>query len=145
MTKKAAGAPPPSLAPAAKRSASASEPAPAAKRPAPAAASCNNDPVPAKAARIPAPAVAPVEKPKLLKPIGPNRDVLAKQHMKKIMPWVNQELESFLLQEKVLEPGQHLSDLRPLNISDKKREVIGTSYKQPWIPENAKMSMTLSG
>ena len=65
--------------------------------------------------------------------------------MKKIMPWVNQELESFLLQEKVLEPGQHLSDLRPLNISDKKREVIGTSYKQPWIPENAQISMRQNG
>ena len=105
----------------------------------------NDVTVPAKAAKVQAPAVVVLVKPKLPKAVGSARELPAKQMMRKIVPWVNQELEKFLHRELMLKHHENLRDLKPLSVSAKEKDAVGTSYKQPWVPENAKLSMTLNG
>ena len=111
-----------------------------AKRPL--AAASGNTEVPAKASKIEVGASGSLSKPQL--PWARDKDKPAKEWMKLIVPWVNQELEKPLQNANLLQQGKRLIDMQPLMIQEEKG-AAGTSYKQPWIPENCHVSMTKHG
>ena len=124
---------------------------PAAKRAVEPAAA----PVPAKAAKVDTEQSAPanpasssseqtpvLQKPKLPSADGKEKDEPSKQYMKKLVPWVNQELAKVLRSRGVLTATQNLSDLHPLTIDSSTQ---ATSYKEHWVPANCAKAFSHSG
>ena len=114
-------------------------------------AASNAEPaIPAKVPKVtppPEPSPSKPEQVVLMKPRLPSRgsssDAPAREIVRAIVPWVNQELESFMRTEGILASNKGLADLEPLHIGTK--QSVGVSYKQHWVPENCKDAMQKSG
>ena len=83
-----------------------------------------------------------VSKPKLPPADGKEKDEPAKPMMKKLLPWVHQELVKSLRADGTLRATETLSDLRPLTISS---TTTSKSYKEHWVPEHCVTSFNLNG
>ena len=77
---------------------------------------------------------SPSLKPKLPPADGKDKDEPAKPTMKKLVPWVHQELLKSLQADGTLRPTEALVDLRPLTIAS---TTASKSYKEHWVPEHS--------